>query len=256
MKFIHPKDLLHAASAWISMRMFFVTLCAATASTGWSQETHIDNHAQRRQAAVAQRVAVAGGDLVSLADAQFRAGWIDQAINNFESEIRQRPTIEPYLWQYGIALFFAARYEDGRDLFEKHRLVNPNDVENAAWHFLCVAKADGIDEARRLALPAPNDRRIPMRQILQRLSAAGDTEQYDAAIESATESMQGKIGYASAKLYADLYRGMIADAEGETDVAKRLLSAAAATSLTHYMADIARVYAEQSSPIPAMQSDR
>ena len=36
---------------------------------------------------------------------------------------------------------YAGRYQDCREQFESHRTVNPDDVENAAWHFLCVARA-------------------------------------------------------------------------------------------------------------------
>mgnify|MGYP000446850332 CR=1 FL=1 len=38
--------------------------------------------------------------------------------------------------------------EEGRKLFELHRSVNPQDVENAAWHFLCAARVDGLEKAR------------------------------------------------------------------------------------------------------------
>lgn len=45
--------------------------------------------------------------------------------------------------------------------------MNPNDVENAAWHFLCVARAESPEQARAALLPVGSDRRVPMRQIYE-----------------------------------------------------------------------------------------
>ena len=58
--------------------------------------------------------------------------------------------------------------------------VNPHDVENAAWHFLCIAKSKGLDRGRSMTLPAPGDSRIPMEQVLVRLKG-GDSRAIDAA---------------------------------------------------------------------------
>ncbi|WP_236696147.1 tetratricopeptide repeat protein [Rhodopirellula islandica] len=176
---------------------------------------------------------------VAVADALLRAGKVDDSIPHYENAIEQSPDMQPYLWQYGIALFFAGRFEDGRELFEAHRRVNPNDVENAAWHFLCEAKANGIDSARKLLLPAPGDRRVPMSEILDRLPG-GDTD----AIEAAVEAIDHPGSKQSARFYADLYLGMIADAEDQPVAAERFMKRAAAAPLAHYMADVARVYAK------------
>ncbi len=175
---------------------------------------------------------------VQLGDAQLRSGQSAAAVKSFEQALALEPQSEPYLWQYGIALYFVGRYAEGRELFEKHRKVNPHDVENAAWHFLCAAKATDLAQARQLLLPAPADRRAPMKQILERLPG-GDAE----AIETAVAELQGSPAHASARLYADLYLGLIADAEGQTQTAERYLQQAASTELTNYMADVARVYA-------------
>ncbi|WP_146577125.1 tetratricopeptide repeat protein [Neorhodopirellula pilleata] len=176
--------------------------------------------------------------IVRLGDALLRGGNCDQAVTQFERAIDMRPELEPYLWQHGIALFFVGRFDDAKALFEKHRIVNPRDVENAAWHFLCVAKANDVATARKIVLPAPGDTRVPMKEILQRLSG-GDFD----AINSAVKKTQGTSGYVNASLYGDLYIGLIADAENDLAIAEKHLSRAAQCPLTHYMADIARVYA-------------
>lgn len=178
------------------------------------------------------------GSVVRLGDALLRGGYCDEAVEQFERAIEMRPEMEPYLWQHGIALFLVGRYSDAKSIFEKHRIVNPHDVENAAWHFLCVAKANDVDTARQILLPAPGDRRVPMKEILQRLSGGNSK-----AIEAAVQGTRGTPAHENASLYGDLYIGLIADAEGDRDLAKKHLSQADRSELTHYMADVASVYA-------------
>ncbi len=177
------------------------------------------------------------GEMIQTGDSLLREGQIGPANQWFERAIAIEPTMKPHLWQYGISLFFAGRYDDARRLFEQHRKVNPHDVENAAWHFLCVAKADGIEAARELRLPAPGDPRVPMAEVLDRLG--GGTSD---AILAAVERERGKPTYQDAAFYGDLYLGLIADAEGDRELAAERLGSASQTTLSHYMADIARVY--------------
>jgi tetratricopeptide (TPR) repeat protein len=229
----------------VSVLTCWITLSFGT-SLAWSQDS--TTHDARRQLAIkraSELAAVAANDsssniLVQYGDALLRGGQCDEAVKQFERTIQLSPESEPYLWQHGIALFFVGRFDDAAALFEKHRVVNPHDVENAAWHFLCVAKSKDVDQARKILLPAPGDARIPMEQVLQRLPG-GDF----AAIKAAVESTNNTTSHATAKFYGDLYIGLIADAESDTKLAKEYLAKAANTEFTHYMADVARVYSER-----------
>lgn len=196
--------------------------------------THVDPSQEGGDQAAAETTVQ---DWFGLGDRQLRAGQCQDSVNSFEEGLRRRPAVEPHLWQYGIALFFVKRYADAKALFEKHRRVNPNDVENAAWHYLCVAKATDVDQARKILLPAPDDHRPPMAEILDRL-AGGDFK----AIEQAVDRLSGLPGHQSAKFYGDLYIGLVADAEGDSATAKAFMAKAAGTNQNHYMADVARVY--------------
>src|SRR4051794_8538004 len=71
--------------------------------------------------------------------AHFRLGHVGQAVADFDHYLELAPEARPHHWQRGIALYYAGRYEDAAKQFELHRTVNPEDVENATWHFLCVA---------------------------------------------------------------------------------------------------------------------
>ncbi len=229
----------------VSVMACWITLSIGT-SLVWSQDS--PSHDARRQLAVkrASELVAAGADvsssnaLVQYGDALLRNGRCDEAVKQFERAIQLSPESEPYLWQHGIALFFVGRFDDAAALFEKHRVVNPHDVENAAWHFLCVAKSKDVDQARKILLPAPGDARIPMEQVLQRLPG-GDF----AAIKAAVQTTRNTTSHATAEFYGDLYSGLIADAEGDTKLAKEHLAKAADTDFTHYMADVARVYSER-----------
>jgi len=95
-------------------------------------------------------------------DEHLKAGRFDEAIADFDTAIALRPELEPHHWRRGIAHYYAGRYADGAAQFELHRTVNGNDVENAAWHFLCVARMDGVEAARARLLPVEPDARVPM----------------------------------------------------------------------------------------------
>ncbi|NDI17902.1 MAG: hypothetical protein EBY83_08090, partial [Verrucomicrobia bacterium] len=87
--------------------------------------------------------------------------------------VELQPEAEPELWQRGLALYYAGRFADGRRQFELHRTVNPADVENVAWHFACVARDQGPDKARQAIIPVGQDRRVPMREILDLFAGTG-----------------------------------------------------------------------------------
>lgn len=173
------------------------------------------------------------------ADALLRGGEVDEAARLYDRYATRFPESVPYLWQRGIALAFAGRYQAGIRQFETHRTVNPNDVENAAWHFLCVAKSSSIDKARENRLPAPGDPRPPLKEVLQVL-ADGDPEPVIRSIESFPADSPERR---SAAFYGYLYLGMVADAEGETDRARELVRRSVENAGNDYMGDVARVYA-------------
>jgi lipoprotein NlpI len=145
----------------------------------------------------------------------------------------------PRLWQRGIALYFVGKHELAAEQFVQHREVNPHDVENAAWHFLCVAKAESFDKARQSVLPAPNDPRIPMTEVQQMLRS-GDTDRVTRRMDKVPAESPDRN---SAMFYGNFYLGLYADARGDQQTALTKMSLAAKDAPHHYMGDIARVYA-------------
>ena len=175
------------------------------------------------------------GSILRRAETDFQAGKIADSVRGFDEVAKLRPDAAPQLWQRGIALYYAERYKDCRLQFESHRTVNPNDVENAAWHFLCAARETSPAEAKRLLLPVGRDGRAPMRQIYAMFAG-----------ELSPEAVMKVAGSDdSAQFYAYLYIALWHEAAGKRDEAlKQIRLAAQSKYAAHggYMHDVARVH--------------
>ena len=167
--------------------------------------------------AVAQSPGARPQDLFDGAVSDFQRGRIAESVAGFDNLVKLVPSIAPELWQRGIALYYAGRYSDCRRQFESHRTVNPDDVENAAWHFLCVAREQAPDQARAALLPVGPDPRPPMREVYQMFRGALTA---DDVLEAAGNRPAGQF-------YAHLYIGLYSEALGRKDLALRHIKEAA-----------------------------
>lgn len=169
----------------------------------------------------------------------FFAGEPQKSAKLFDELASLKPELAPELWQRGLALYYAGRFEDGRRQFELHKQVNPNDVENPAWHFLCVARAATPQEARKAMLEVGQDSRVPMREILALYKGEGTEEQVLAAASRG----DGQI-LRNQLCYAHLYLGLYAEANGDAEKAKKhILLSAGPYKMGHYMGRVAKVHA-------------
>ena len=167
--------------------------------------------------------------------ADFMAGRIAEAASGFDSVARLAPGTAPQLWQRGIALYYAGRYKDCRAQFESHRTVNPNDVENAAWHFLCVARAESPQKARAALLPVGPDSRAPMLEIYEMFQGKRKPEEILPIAGTRPE----------AQFYAHLYLGLYYEALGNVRLALDHITAAASDRFEQaggYMHGVAKVH--------------
>ena len=165
----------------------------------------------------------------------FERGQIDEAAAGFDKVADLWPDLAPQLWQRGIALYYATRYEDCRLQFDSYRTVNPNDVENAVWHFLCVARLESLDAARAGLLPLGRDGRVPMREIYQMFN--GTLAPVQVMVAAGDEP--------SGQFYAHLYVGLYFGALGQEAEALEHIQAAAADRYARvggYMHMVARVH--------------
>ena len=169
-------------------------------------------------------------------DQHLFAGRFEQAIADFDAFLEAEPELDPHHWRRGIAYYYAGRFAEGAAQFVRHRTVNPDDVENAVWHFLCEARARGVEEARAALLPVGPDPRVPMRAVYELFAGRGSEE---AVLRAAASSSQR-----DARFFAHLYLGLWFDATGDRARAREHLRLAATRhGRSHYMGRIARVHA-------------
>jgi lipoprotein NlpI len=177
------------------------------------------------------------------AELRFRAGQIADSVFDFDRAVALRPAVGPYNWQRGIALWYAGRFADGRKQFESHQTVNPDDVENAVWHFLCTASELGLEEARKRLIPIKGDRRVPMKEIHALFAGAGTPE---AVLQSASAGKLEAEQLRRQQFYAHLYLGLYYDVLKESDKARQhIQSAVDLPDREDYMGDVARVHARR-----------
>jgi len=146
----------------------------------------------------------------------------------------------PQHWQRGIAYYYAGRFEAGRKQFELHQTVNPNDVENAVWHFLCVARASNVEKARAALIPITGDARVPMMEV--HALFAGKLKPEDI-LKAATAGNPPAARLNRQLFYAHLYLGLYFEALGDDGKAREHITKAAGEYQTgDYMGDVARVH--------------
>lgn len=171
--------------------------------------------------------------------AHFRLGRFQQAIRDWDEVIRLDPSREPQHWQRGIAYYYAGQFEKGRKQFVLHQTVNSSDVENAVFHFICNARAHGLERARKELIPISGDTRVPMAEIHQLFS--GKLEEKDVMAAAA----QGSGGMrARHEFYAHYYLGLYFEATGDGAKAREhVFAAEKLADAGGYMGDCARVHA-------------
>ncbi len=169
---------------------------------------------------------------------KFVRNEIAASIEEFDKAAKLEPESAPHLWQRGIAYYYVKRYEDGRKQFEVHRTVNPNDVENAAWWYLCMAKLGRKEEARQKLLPVGPDDRVPMTEVYALFAGRGTEKDVLAAMTRASERRL-------AEFYGYLYLGLFAETEGDMKKAKAMLRKCVDTQTGGYMLAVARIHLAQ-----------
>jgi lipoprotein NlpI len=171
---------------------------------------------------------------------QFKLGKISESLADFDKFLALRPDEFPGHWKRGISLYYAGKFDDGRKQFEGYEKVDTNDVENAVWHFLCVARGSSVEKARAGILKIGNDRRVPMMQVYALY--AGKLEPGDVLAAVREGKPQGEQ-LNNRLFYAHLYLGLYHEVNGDKKQAlEHLRKAAEEHKIGHYMWDVANVH--------------
>jgi len=161
-----------------------------------------------------------------------------ESVAAFDRLLELAPEAKPKLWQRGLSQYLAGDYQGGREQFEVHQTVNSNDVENAAWHFICVARAENLEAARKALIPIEGDTRVPMKEVHQLFAGKGTVED----VLKAAESGEGE-DLKNHRCYAHLYLGLYFEALGDETKAKdHMRKAAIDYRMDHYMGRCAQVH--------------
>ena len=174
--------------------------------------------------------------------ANFCAGRIDKAVADFDRFAELRPAEKPRLWERGIALYYARKFEQGAAQFALYQTFHNNDVENATWRYICMAPTVGVDKARAELLPIENDRRVPMMQIYALYR--GELQPADV-LRAVIQGDPDKDQLNERQFYAELYLGLYHEAAGDAALAKEHLTKAVDHKIGHYMWDVAHVHLER-----------
>jgi lipoprotein NlpI len=170
---------------------------------------------------------------------QFKLGNFAASIADFDKFIDLEPKRKAGHWQRGISYYYAGRFDDGARQFEGYQTVDSNDVENAVWRYLCMARKDGVKKARADLLKIGKDVRVPMKEIYDLF--AGKLKPADV-LEAAKAGKPNADRLNSQLFYAHLYLGLYYETEGDTKKALEHLTAATEHRIGHYMWDVARVH--------------
>lgn len=207
----------------IDLRVFKFIVCFALIAPLWAQNEE------------------SPADLHNRGVAKFFRGDLKEAVADWDREIAMVPSRGPHHWQRGLALYYLEEFEKGIAQFEIHQTVNGNDVENAAWHFLCVARSKGgsVGKAREKLIPIEGDSRVPMKEVHRLFAGKGTAKEVlDAASRNARgEDLRNQL------CYAHLYLGLYYEALGRLKQSKEHLKLSAVDyRMNHYMGMVAQLH--------------
>jgi len=190
------------------------------------------------QARPAQMFAARSQALFDDAVADFEDGKVRDSVEKFDELAMREPAAASRLWQRGLALYYVSRYKDCADQFAANQKYNPSNVENLAWHFVCVARAESFDKARASVLSIVPDTSAPMLELYDLLRGLTTPERVLAAAKA--------TGRPEAEFDAHYYLGLYYEALGDAERTRIHITAAAADRYASLgMHSAARVHLRQ-----------
>jgi lipoprotein NlpI len=171
---------------------------------------------------------------------RFKLGQVKESLADFDRYLELRPDAKNGHWKRGISLYYVGKFEDGRKQFEGYENVDTNDVENAVWHYLCNARAVGVEKARAAMLKIGKDSRVPMTEVYALYAGKAKP---DDVLTAARAGQPSKEQLNRRLFYAHLYLGLYYESEGDKKKALgHITKAADDYMIGHYMGDVARVH--------------
>lgn len=193
-------------------------------------------------------------------DVLFFLGRFEAAVADYDQMLPLDERLKASHWRRGLALYYAGKFAEAAEQFERFYEIDKVDRENGIWHYLSLCRMVGPEPARRRMLPYEQADREPFGDIYRLFAGTTTSEAMLERIESA------RIEPADRDLrlfYAHLYSGLNELTLGKTDAARASLREAVASTAPrqagygpHYMWQVARLQYELlpmppgGSPIP------
>ncbi len=179
-------------------------------------------------------------------DAYLRLAKFAESAADFDKVVELEPKVLPEHWRRGIALYYAGRFKDGAKQFEVHKTVNPQDVENAVWHYLCNVRVVGKEKARKELIDVTRDARVPMAEVQKLFAGKAKPEDVFAAAEKLDAKTDAGI---EARFYANLYVALHFEAGGDAAKVKEYLATGVEKyKIGHYMWDVGAAHLRSLAP--------
>ncbi len=177
----------------------------------------------------------------------FHVQKFKESVSDFDRYVELLPAAEVKLWERGISHYYAGMYKAGAEQFALYQTYHDNDVENSVWRFLCMAKTDGIEVARKEMLPIRNDPRIPLMEAYALFRGESTPEK---VLEVAKAGAPEPEVLAGRMFYAQLYLALYYEAMEDHEQAKKYATAAwkehdKTQGISRYMWQVAKVHALQ-----------
>jgi lipoprotein NlpI len=183
----------------------------------------------------------------------FKLRRFKEAIADFDQECKLEPAREPWHWKRGLAYYYAGQYDKGRDQFQQYHNREDNDVENAVWRVLCMARMQdvGLKKAQADILVVRRDPRVPMMEVYALFAGKAKPEDVLRAIDRGQPDERERN---SRTFYGNLYLGLYFDMTGQPKRAVEHLKIAVGHPIEHFMWNIAKLHFEMMAT--AKQNDQ
>jgi lipoprotein NlpI len=151
------------------------------------------------------------------------------------------PKSGPAHWRRGLTLYYAEKFADGVSQFTTSDKEEPNDVENAIWHFLCNARVKGLEKARGEMLKVAKDPRGEyMMKIYEMFLDRAKPEDVFQSAEAG--AIKDEVRHKQ-RFYANYYVSMYYEAIGKPEKSLEYMKIAVRKyPIGDYMMDVANVH--------------
>ncbi len=181
-------------------------------------------------------------------DARFFLGQFAEAVADYDKMVELDAELDDSHWRRGIAWFYAERFDQAADQFERYHSFDDVDRENGIWRYLSQYKAKGQETARKGLLKYKKDDREPFPSVYRLFAGEIEPESILDAISKAKISDEERE---KRLFYAELYIGLNAAVDDQPDVARTHLREAVKNEWgrtagygPHYMWQVGRLHYE------------